>query len=125
MFSRWAVLPDRIGLMSGSPFRTVESMYFNAFDTATGIGAWMRLGNRPNQGHAEMTCCVYLPDGRVGFMFRRPEIADNSAMNAGGMKFEVIEPFKRLRVTYQGEHHGKYHRISLRGAHGPRHDRVL
>jgi hypothetical protein len=78
-------------------------MYFNAFDTAGGIGAWMRIGNRPNEGHAEMTCCVYLPDGRVGFMYGRPGIANNDAMDAGGMKFEVIEPFERLRVTYEGD----------------------
>src|SRR5690606_33140397 len=54
-----------------------ESMYFNAFDTASGVGAWMRIGNRPNEGHAEMSCCVYLPDGRVGFMFERPAISGN------------------------------------------------
>lgn len=80
-----------------------ESMYFNAFDTARGIGAWMRLGNRPNEGHAEMSCCVYLPDGRAGFMYGRPTIAHNEAMDAGGLRFEVLEPFKRLRVSYEGE----------------------
>lgn len=80
-----------------------ESMYFNAFDSARGIGAWMRLGNRPNEGYAEMTCCVYLPDGRVGFMYGRPKIGHNEAMDAGGMRFEVVEPFKRMRVVYEGE----------------------
>lgn len=80
-----------------------ESMYVNAFDSGRGIGAWMRVGNRPNEGYAEMTCCVYLPDGRVGFMFGRPKIAGNAAVAAGGMAFEVIEPFKRLRVRYEGE----------------------
>ena len=80
-----------------------ESMYFNAFDTASGVGAWMRIGNRPNEGHAEMTCCVYLPDGHVGFMFARPPISGNAEMAAGGMRFEVLEPFKRLRVTFEGE----------------------
>jgi hypothetical protein len=80
-----------------------ESMYFNAFDTARRIGAWVRIGNRPNEGHAEMSCCVYLPDGRVGFMFARPAIAGNAQMAAAGMRFEVIEPFKRHRVSYEGE----------------------
>ncbi|MEO8298203.1 MAG: hypothetical protein ABI574_10410 [Burkholderiales bacterium] len=80
-----------------------ESMYFNAFDTKAGIGMWVRLGNRVNEGHAEMTCCVYLPDGKVGFMYGRPKIANNDAMDAGGMRFEVLEPFKRLRVTYEGD----------------------
>ncbi len=80
-----------------------ESMYFNAFDSRVGVGTWMRIGNRPNEGHAEMTCCVYLPDGRVGFMYGRPSIADNRAMDAGAMRFDVVEPFKRLDVRYDGE----------------------
>ena len=80
-----------------------ESMYFNAFDSAAGIGLWVRIGNRPNEGHAEMSCCVYLPDGRVGFMFGRPQITHNREMAAAGMRFEVVEPFKRLRVSYEGE----------------------
>jgi hypothetical protein len=80
-----------------------ESMYFNAMDQASGIGLWMRIGNRVNEGHAEMTCCVYLPGGRVGFMFRRVEITHNREMAAGGMRFEVHEPFKLLSVTYDGD----------------------
>jgi hypothetical protein len=63
----------------------------------------MRIGNRVNEAHAEMTCCVYLPDGKVGFMFSRPAITNNDTMDAAGMRFEAIEPFKRLRVTYEGE----------------------
>lgn len=80
-----------------------ESMYFNFFDADAGLGGWMRIGNRPNEGHAEMTCCIYLPDGRVGFMFARPQITDNAAMSAAGMTFDVIEPFARHRVAYDGE----------------------
>ena len=80
-----------------------ESMYFNVFDPVKKIGGWFRLGNRANEGQAEMTTCLYLPDGRVAFMYGRPRIADNKQMNAGGMRIEVIEPFKRLKVTYDGK----------------------
>lgn len=80
-----------------------ESMYINLFDPVRKMGGWFRVGNRPNEGHAEMSCCVYLPDGRVGFMFARPTITDNQALNAGGMRFTVIEPFKQLTVTYRGK----------------------
>ena len=80
-----------------------ESMYFNVFDRENRTGGWFRLANRPNEGRGEMTCCVYLPDGRIGFMFKRPERHDNDAMDGGGMKFEVVEPFKRLNVSYQGK----------------------
>jgi len=80
-----------------------ESMYFNVFDPNRKIGGWFRLGNRPNEGHAEMTVCLYLPDGRVAFMYGRPKIADNKAMNAGGMKIDVVEPFRKLHVTFDGK----------------------
>jgi hypothetical protein len=80
-----------------------ESMYFNICDPKVGLGAWFRLGNRANEGYAEMTTCIYLPDGRVAFMFNRPKISNNDAFDAGGMRFEVIEPFKELRVRYEGK----------------------
>jgi hypothetical protein len=36
-------------------------------------------------------------------MFGRPKISGNTEMNAGGLKIEVVEPFKRLRLTYDGK----------------------
>lgn len=80
-----------------------ESMYFNVFDHGQKAGGWFRIGNRPNEHYAEMSVCLYLPDGRIGFMFARPKIEDNKELNAGGLKIEVVEPFKRLRVTYSGK----------------------
>ena len=79
-----------------------ESMYFNVFDPTTRVGGFFRLGNRANEGYAEMTACLYLPDGRVGFMFQRPEISNNKAFDAGGMSVEVIRPFEELYVAYNG-----------------------
>jgi hypothetical protein len=80
-----------------------ESMYFNAYDPATELGGFFRLGNRANEGYAEMTTCLYLPDGRAAFTYRRPEITGNDAFDAGGMRFEVVEPFEELRVGYHGK----------------------
>jgi hypothetical protein len=80
-----------------------ESMYFNAFDPQTKIGGWFRLGNRPNEGYAEMSVCLYLPGGRIAFAYAKPKISGNEEMNAGGMKIEVVEPFKRLRLTFSGK----------------------
>ena len=59
-----------------------ESMYFNVFDHKKKIGGWFRLGNRPNEGYSEMSCCLYLPDGKVGFMFGKPSISDNNSFIA-------------------------------------------
>jgi hypothetical protein len=80
-----------------------ESMYFNAYDPDSRLGGFFRLGNRPNEGSGEMTMCLYLPDGPVAFMFRRPHVATNDAFAAAGMRFEVVEPFRELRVSYRGD----------------------
>jgi hypothetical protein len=80
-----------------------ESMYFNFYDPTARLGGFVRLGNRANEAYAEMTTCLYLPDGKVGFMFGRPEIHDNDAFDAGGMRFEVVKPFEELRVAYRGK----------------------
>jgi len=79
-----------------------ESMYFNFYDRSARLGGFARIGNRPNEGYAEATLAIYLPDGTAMFNYMRPPIADNSAFNAGPMRFEVLEPFKHLRVTYDG-----------------------
>jgi hypothetical protein len=80
-----------------------ESMYFSVFDEALGLGMWCRLGNRPNEGYAERTVCVYLPDGAVAFLAGRPGIRHNRVMDAGGLRFEILEPFARYRVVYEGD----------------------
>jgi hypothetical protein len=62
----------------------------------------MRLGSRPNEGYAEMSICVYPAGGKVGFMFQRPNNANNHAHDAGELKFEIIKPFEHQRITYSG-----------------------
>ena len=85
-----------------------ESMYVNVFDHARGVGGWFRLGNRANEGHAEMTVCLYMPprDGgdarRVGFMFKRPEIDGNDVLDAGGLSWTMVTPFEELHIAYHG-----------------------
>lgn len=80
-----------------------ESMYLNGFDPVKEVGGWFRLGNRVNEGYAEMTVCLYLPDGRVGFMYGRPQITSNDEMNAGGLRIDVVTPFEHLQVAYEGK----------------------
>src|SRR5947208_7155668 len=79
-----------------------ESAYYNFYDPARRLGGFARIGNRPNERHAEMTLCLYLPDGRVAFMFARPEIADDARFDAAGMRFEVRVPMREHRVLYDG-----------------------
>ncbi|HTY53905.1 MAG TPA: hypothetical protein VMB26_01830 [Candidatus Binataceae bacterium] len=80
-----------------------ESVYANAFDPAQKFGGWMRLGNRVNEGYAELSVVLYLPDGRVACQFGRPKISANDRFDAGGLRFETREPFKQVTMTYDGE----------------------
>ena len=79
-----------------------ESAYYNFFDRSERVGGWVRIGNRPNEGYAEMTVCFYEPDGSAAFMWKKPAITDNRAHDAGGLRFEVVERWKEHRVTYRG-----------------------
>ena len=80
-----------------------ESVYVNAFDDETGIGGWMRLGNRVNERLAELSVVLYLPDNRLAVQFARPAIASNDMFDAGGLKFEVRQPLRQLVATYTGD----------------------
>ncbi len=80
-----------------------ESMYFNVYDPRERVGGFLRLGNRANEGYAELTTCLYLPDGRVAFMFNRPKIDNNDAFDAGGTRFDVVRPFEEMHTTYDGK----------------------
>ncbi len=79
-----------------------ESAYYNFFDRGQGMGGFVRIGNRVNAGYAEVTLVLYLPGGPVLFNYQRPEIRGHEAFAAGGMRFEVREPFVRHRSTYEG-----------------------
>ncbi len=80
-----------------------ESVYVNGFDPRQRVGGWMRLGNRINEGHAELSVCLYLSDGRVACQFARPSISTNAAFDAGGLRYAVEEPFERVQMHYEGE----------------------
>jgi hypothetical protein len=80
-----------------------ESRYYNFFDKAAGLGGWVRMGNRPNEGYAEMTTCFYLPSGQVAFMFGRPHIEGHTAHDAGGLKFDVVAPYEEHHISYDGK----------------------
>jgi len=81
-----------------------ESMYFNFFDHLRVCGGFTRIGNRPNEGYAEVTFLYYLPGSQgILFVFDRSPIASNSAFAAGGMQFRVVSPFKELSVSFNGQ----------------------
>jgi hypothetical protein len=80
-----------------------ESVYLNFYDPRERLGGFVRIGNRPNEGRAEVSICLFEPDGSVLFAFQRPAIDANRAFDAGGLRFTVEEPFERLRVSWAGK----------------------
>jgi hypothetical protein len=73
-----------------------------AYDKVSHVGGWMRLGNRFNEGHAELGVCLYLPGGKIACQFSRPRISTYKEFSAGGLKYEVSEPYKKMMMSYEG-----------------------
>lgn len=78
-----------------------ESRYVDFWDPERRTGGWFRIGARPNARYAEMSACLYLPDGRVAFAFERAEI-DANGLSAGGQNWEISEPWHRSRIRFRG-----------------------
>ena len=62
-----------------------ESMFFNVFDAGRRLGGFVRIGNRANERVAEMTLCLFLPDGSVLIQWGKPAIESNERFDAAGM----------------------------------------
>ncbi|MCZ7527168.1 MAG: hypothetical protein M5U14_12770 [Acidimicrobiia bacterium] len=82
-----------------------ESMYFNFVDGKRGFSTLIRMGNRVNEGHAEVTVLLYLPDGGAAIFFDRSPIETNDRFDSGGLRFDVVEPLEHVRVTFAGDAH--------------------
>jgi hypothetical protein len=78
-----------------------ESRYIDFWDRTTNVGGWFRIGARPNANYAEMSACLFLPDGRTAFAFDRAEIAGNT-LTAGGQTWHITEPWRANDVSYHG-----------------------
>ncbi|MEV0185351.1 hypothetical protein AB0I54_39725 [Streptomyces sp. NPDC050625] len=82
-----------------------ESAYYNFVDADSGFALLIRMGNRVNEGHAEVTVLLYLPGGRAAIRFDRAEISSNDRFAAAGLEFHVVEPLKKMKVTFDGTAH--------------------
>lgn len=79
-----------------------ESMVFSWHNRDDHSGGLLRLGNRINEGHAELTYMILMADGSCLVWWRRAPITTTDVFDADGLRFEVLEPGQRLRTTFKG-----------------------
>jgi aminoglycoside phosphotransferase (APT) family kinase protein len=77
-----------------------ESVYFNFFHALQRVGGFLRVGNRVHEGYAEVTLCLFLPDGSAMFSFQRAKIGTNNGFYAGGAQVDVLRPMELLRTRF-------------------------
>jgi hypothetical protein len=82
-----------------------ESALLTMFDLEARTGGFLRIGNRPNEGHAEATFCWFLPDGSALFNFDRAEISANDRFRTAQIAVDLIEPGREMRATFKGQAH--------------------
>ena len=88
-----------------------ESYYFNFVDPEKGVGAFTRMGFRPNDGWADALHAVYLPEGRVAFTYGRrtdltPAVVETLGPvdpAVGNLVLRRGEAFARWDIVYSGE----------------------
>ena len=112
-----------------------ESMYINCFDPRQQVGGWFRMGNRANEGYAEMTVCLYLPPerlaGRVHVQApadrqqrrarrRRPDLDDGDAVRGAAHRLHRQGRAAR-RARPDGRPEGGVHQQPVRRVRGAPH----
>jgi hypothetical protein len=78
-----------------------ESFYFNFYDKARDICAFMRIGLKPNSDEKTGLCFFMMPDGSVLAMSGQEPVGDKK-LEVGNLRFEKILPEKRWRLAFSG-----------------------
>lgn len=79
-----------------------ESVYLNFFDPAQNRGGFVRIGNRVNEGYAEVTVLMWNPDRSALFQYAKPEITTNDGWHAGGLEVDITQPCEQVITRYTG-----------------------
>jgi hypothetical protein len=86
----------------------------NFTDPKTGLAMMTRMGFRPNENYCDGLHVVYLGGQRLAFTHSAGRLQDGfpgdvgvahpeGGLSVGGLTIEMIEPFKKWVVTYEGE----------------------
>jgi hypothetical protein len=78
-----------------------ESFYFNVYDRENDICVFMRIGLKPNMDERSAFCFMMMPDGSV-VGIKDQEALGNGTLDAKGLHFEILEPERRWKMTFNG-----------------------
>lgn len=78
-----------------------ESFYFNVYDQENDICAFMRIGLKPNMDERSVFCFLMMPDSSV-VGIKDQEAFGNGTLYAKGMSFEILEPERRWKMSFDG-----------------------
>lgn len=82
-----------------------ESYYFNAYDPGVDAGFFTRIGIRPNEGTIDVGLSVWLPGDEMAFLrgVREQNEMLDRVLEVAGVRYEMLAPMKRWRITADGE----------------------
>lgn len=78
-----------------------ESFYFNFYDKARDICAFMRIGLKPNSDEKTGLCFFMMPDDSVLAISDRKPVGDKK-LEVGNLRFEKILPEKEWHLAFSG-----------------------
>jgi len=78
-----------------------ESFYFNFYDKANDVCAFMRIGLKPNKDEKSMFCFIMLPDGSYAGSRSSMPIGDNE-LSVNGLSYEKIVSGKTWGLRFSG-----------------------
>ena len=78
-----------------------ESFYFNFYDQANDLCAFMRIGLKPNLDERSMFCFLMMPDGSVVGR-KEQDIFGDGSLEVGSLRFHKVEAEKLWRMEFDG-----------------------
>ncbi|MFC0529985.1 DUF7064 domain-containing protein [Phytohabitans kaempferiae] len=79
-----------------------ESTYYSFLCPEAGVVGWLRVAVQPNQPAGQAGVLVFLPDGETLFSYERTTEVSADKLAVGGLSFEILEPHRRQRLSYDG-----------------------
>lgn len=80
-----------------------ESSYYNFACPTSGVVGWMRVAMQANRPSSQASILLFLPGGETLFDHTRTSAVSPDQLTAGGIRFEILEPHVRQRISFAGD----------------------